>query len=222
MLADTEPEIRESFAVRLGTPQPVGMGRFPFVDSPRLDSSKSLVTRVDIEPNDFPAGIIEFSASSTVTVEEGETVTLTANRTMGAFGAVDVLWYTPLAENKDLSGDRKGAFSFADGDRTDTVTFVVEDDARPELDQNVEFYLSGDAATDGDGKQATVTIAGNDDANGRFGFSSSSIARIVDEPEENPLNLRLIVLRSFSRLEPVVINWGVVAIALGWVNCEHL
>lgn len=206
--ADEEPELVESFGVQLGTPQPKGASRFPFVDSPRIDTAKS-DARIDILPNDSPFGIVEFTADSTQNVVEGKSATLTANRTKGAFGTITVEWYTNLDADKDLSGNRKGNFTFEDGVRTASISFNAEDDARPELDQPIKFILKGDAASDDSRSEAVVTIEGNDLANGRFGFSSESISRVVAEPANGATAVRLIVLRSHSKLQKTAVDWEV-------------
>lgn len=206
--ADEEPELRESFGVLLGTPQPKGADRFPFVDSPRINTAKSK-GRIDISENDSPFGVIEFTEGSTQKVAEGKSVTITANRTAGAFGTTTVEWYTNLAADRDLSGDRAGNFTFIDGERSASLTFKVDDDARPELDQPVKFILRGDAAASGSSGAAVVTIDGNDLANGRFGFSSESISRVVSEPSKGATDVRLIILRSHSKLQKTAVEWEV-------------
>jgi hypothetical protein len=108
------------------------------------------------------AGIINFTESA-VSLNEGDSKTLTLTRTDGTDGDVTVLvsTVTGSADASDYTEiDRE--ITFANGEDSKTITLFTTNDAVNESLETFTVVISGDASVLGSATTATITIAASD------------------------------------------------------------
>ena len=148
--------------------------------SPRLLVGGEIVT-VQIQENDDSRGVIDVAfTSASVAEEPSAAVTLELVRTRGTFGTVGVNYIVRpgTASLDDVSRTTaSGSVQFADGQQRATFTVDIVNDALPELDEVfvVELESATDGAEIGNQNVIIVTILANDDINGVFFFSNTSL-----------------------------------------------
>ena len=147
-------------------------------NSPRLLLGGETAT-VQIQENDNSRGIVNFVLTSVaVTEEPGSSVVLELERTRGTFGDVGVNFVmragTASLEDVVLA---TGTVQFTTGQQRASLTIEIFNDAIPELDEEftVELVSPSDGLQLGDQISASVTILANDDINGVFSFSNTSL-----------------------------------------------
>ena len=126
-------------------------------------------------------GSVQFSASAYSVNENGGTLTITATRTGGSYGAASVNYAT--ANGSATAGadytSKSGSLNWSDGDAGNkTFTVSITDDAAFEGDETFTVSLSGaSGASLGSPSSATVSIIDNDTpARGTVQFSSATFS----------------------------------------------
>jgi hypothetical protein len=164
MIDDSIYEGNETFTASLSGSSGASLG------SP----SSATVTIVDNETP--PPGSMQLSSSTYSVNENGGTVTLTATRTGGSYGAASVNYGT--ANGTATAGadytTKSGTLNWADGDAASkTFTVTILDDAVYEGNETFAVNLSGaSGASLGSPASATVTIVDNETPSPSFGGSS--------------------------------------------------
>ena len=149
-------------------------------NSPRLLSGGGRAT-VQIQENDNTRGVVNFAVTSvSVSEEPGASAMLEVVRTRGTFGAVGINYIVRegTASLDDISrAAASGTVQLLSGQQRASFTIDIFNDALPELDEvfTVELESGSDGVQIGDQTLATVTILGNDDINGVFSFSNTSL-----------------------------------------------
>ena len=149
-------------------------------NSPRLLAGGGIVT-VQIQENDNSRGVIDVAfITASVAEEPNAAVMLEIVRTHGAFGTVGVNYIVRpgTASLDDVSrATASGTVQFIDGQQRATFMIDIVNDAVPELDEvfTVELESATDGAQIGNQNVITVTILANDDINGVFSFSNTSL-----------------------------------------------
>jgi hypothetical protein len=162
-----EPGANETFTVTLS-------------GAPELTSPT--VATVSIVDNDGP-GVIAFSAPTYSVSEGAGTVTITATRTGGSAGVIDVDYATAdgtAAAGSDYTA-ATGTLSWANGDTAaKTIVVIISNDSVPETDKTFTVGLSNyrlnsvvSADIVGSPASATVTIM-DDDGAGRVQFDPAT------------------------------------------------
>ena len=146
--------------------------------SPRTSPGQSLV-EVQISENDNSRGVVSFIDTVASTEEEiGGSVSLTLGRTGGAFGVVGVTFSVVgvSASGLDFSPN-SGTVFFEANENTTELVVNITNDSDPEFDEVFQVtLLEGEGgAVVGAPVVATVTILSNDDINGVFSFTDSSL-----------------------------------------------
>lgn len=181
-MQDNTPEVAESFlvnitSVRLASESDRGGS---VTNSPRLLVGGGIVT-VQIQENDNSRGVIEVAFTAVSVAEEpSAAVSLEVVRTRGAFGTVGVNYIVRpgTASLDDVSrATASGTVQLTGGQQRATFTIDIINDAIPELDEvfTVELESATDGAQIGNQNIITVTILANDDINGVFSFSNTSL-----------------------------------------------
>ena len=179
---DNVPEVAESFLVNITSVRLASEADRDgsMTDSPRLLAGGGLTT-VQIQENDNSRGVVDFAVTAVTISEEPNTaVTLELVRTRGAFGSVGVNYVVrpSSASLDDVSqGTASGVVQFTTGQQRATFMINIINDALPELDEEfvVELESASDGVQIGDQNVANVTILANDDINGVFSFSNTSL-----------------------------------------------
>ena len=149
-------------------------------DSPRLLDGGDIAT-VEIQENDNSRGVVNVAfTSATVSEEPGSAVSLELVRTRGVFGAVSVNYVVRAgtASLEDVSeATASGTVQFMSGQQRAMFEIDIFNDAIPELDEEftVELVSATDGVELGDSLTISVTILANDDINGVFFFSNTSL-----------------------------------------------
>lgn len=149
-------------------------------NSPRLLAGGGIVT-VQIQENDNSRGVIDVAFITVSVAEEpNAAVMLEIVRIRGAFGTVGVNYIVRpgTASLDDVSrATASGTVQFIDGQQRATFMIDIVNDAVPELDEvfTVELESATDGAQIGNQNVITVTILANDDINGVFSFSNTSL-----------------------------------------------
>lgn len=149
-------------------------------NSPRLLTGGGIVT-VQIQENDNSRGVIDVAfTTASVAEEPNAAVTLEIVRTHGAFGTVGVNYIVRpgTASLDDVSrATASGTVQFINGQQRARFMVDIINDAEPELDEvfTVELESATDGAQIGNQNVITVTILANDDINGVFSFSNTSL-----------------------------------------------
>jgi len=170
-----------------------------------IDSSRA-ASNITVLENDYPFGLIQFVTSPPspgdrippaismpeVSVDESDgAITVFVVRSQGNLGTVQVEYLT-LDGTARSSGVRPdyvssvGTLTFGPSDVVQTFSLTLLDDSTPELEKVFFVNLtnpSGNIGTPGlsIGSTLAINIQPSDDAYGRFGFRTDSVARVVEE-----------------------------------------
>ena len=179
---DNTPETDESFLVNITNVRLASEDdrEGSMSDSPRLLDGGEIAT-VQIQENDNSRGVVNVAfTSATVNEEPGSAVALELVRTRGVFGVVGVNYVVRAgtASLEDVSeATASGTVQFMSGEQRVTFEIEIINDAIPELDEEftVELVSATDGVELGDSLNINVTILANDDINGVFFFSNTSL-----------------------------------------------
>ncbi len=167
ILNDAVIEAGETFTVTLSSPSGATLGT-------------PATTTVTIL-SDTPLPTVQFGSASYAVAENGGTVTITATRTGGSVGAVNVSYAT--ANGTATAGSdytaRSGTLAWADGDTANkTLTVTILNDAAYEAGEMFTVTLSSPSgATLGTPATTTVTITNDDPLpTVQFGSATYSMA----------------------------------------------
>lgn len=159
VIDDSVFEANETINVALGAVFPAGTATI---------GSPSAVTITIVSDDNPPAGSVQFSSTSFSGGEASglRTVTVTATRSGGSFGAVSAP-YTVAGGTATAGSDytaSNGTLSWSDGDTANkSFTFTVLDDSTVESNETVGVSLgTPTGATLGSPNAATVTITSDD------------------------------------------------------------
>uniref|UniRef100_A0A1X7VF86 Staphylococcus aureus surface protein A n=3 Tax=Amphimedon queenslandica TaxID=400682 RepID=A0A1X7VF86_AMPQE len=176
IINDDIPELSEVFAIQLLSAY---LESDPSVSVPlNPNSTLALIT---INPNDNPSGMFQFTMNELTVSEDAGIIDIEVVRTGGLFGSVTVMFQT-VGDLNDFTLINM-SIVFADGVSSEVAKLNIINDNMPELDESFDvqiFSVSNEGLT-GDNNSLTVTISANDDPNGRFGFSPSSLSVSVEE-----------------------------------------
>lgn len=148
-------------------------------NSPRVDPAGQIL-EVVIRENDNNRGLLNFSTAS-VSAEEviGSQITLDIMRFRGTFGSVSVQYAIRdgSATSADYTVPSTRMVVFESGQERLNITISIINDQIPENDEMFDVVLMNPTggAEIGSPSSVTVTILGNDDINGVFSFSDSSL-----------------------------------------------
>jgi G-protein coupled receptor 98 len=149
-------------------------------NSPRLLAGGGIVT-IQIQENDNSRGVIDVAfTTASVAEEPNAAVSLEIVRTRGAFGTVAANYIVRpgTASLDDVSrATASGTVQLIGGQQRAMFMIDIVNDAIPELDEvfTVELESATDGAQIGNQNVITVTILANDDINGVFSFSNTSL-----------------------------------------------
>ncbi|KAG2466796.1 GPR98 protein, partial [Polypterus senegalus] len=208
IIEDNLPEEEESFRVQLKNPKGgAEIGPNGFVT-------------VIIPPNDNAYGVVAFAQNSlTRMVEELEQdnlVTLNVERLRGTFGRITVYW----AASGSLSDIRptSGVITFSEGQVFATLSITILADSLPELSETVTVNLTQvvtlgiqdplrGALIDAERFKAEITILPSDSPYGVIGWHTDSFFFTTQEPEGNPKNISLKIVREQGFVGDVIIYY---------------
>uniref|UniRef100_A0A8C4S4U8 Adhesion G-protein coupled receptor V1 n=1 Tax=Erpetoichthys calabaricus TaxID=27687 RepID=A0A8C4S4U8_ERPCA len=208
IIEDNLPEEEESFRVQLKNPKggaEIGLNGF---------------VTVIIPPNDNAYGVVAFAQNSlTRMVEELEQdnlVTLNVERLRGTFGRITVYW----AASGSLSDIRptSGVITFSEGQVFATLSLTILADSLPELSETVTVNLTQvvtlgiqdplrGALIDAERYKAEITILPSDSPYGVIGWHTDSFFFTTQEPEGNPKNISLKIVREQGFVGDVIIYY---------------
>ncbi|KAI6651569.1 hypothetical protein LOD99_5177 [Oopsacas minuta] len=174
----------------------------------RLSSLGDTQVMISIQASDYPHGLFNFPLGQrSVTVEEGNTFSLTINRQFGTTGDIRVNYSTsiptlnPATPDQDYTQIDTAYVDFTSGITTRMIDITVLHDTVPEADERFDVLLisaellsapqPGMAIPTIDSGAASIseiTISENDDARGIFSFTSTQFT--VPEPASNFLFVR--------------------------------
>ncbi|KAI8777860.1 G-protein coupled receptor 98, partial [Biomphalaria glabrata] len=175
--------------------------------------------KVVILANDNVAGVLSFDKSS-VLVNEGDVLQLRVKRTNPAHGTVTAQWIIQAKIGVTVStgfSQYTGILTFIPFETEKILNLTILADSTPKEDR--EYTLSiqnittdgvaptGWAAVDPQLGSVLITIAGNNDPNGVFQLSSSSLDLRV---QENVGTARLLVDRKFGSIGSVNLSYEVI------------
>lgn len=149
-------------------------------DSPRLLEGGEIAT-VQIGENDNSRGVVNVAFTSAIVNEEpSASITLELVRTRGTFGTVgvDYVVRAGTASLQDISeATASGTVQIMSGQERATFDIDIFNDAIPEPDEmfTVELVSASDGVQLGNVRTIEVTILANDDINGVFSFSNTSL-----------------------------------------------
>eukprot|EP00118_Oscarella_pearsei_P022727 m.265821 g.265821 ORF g.265821 m.265821 type:complete len:6112 (+) comp40493_c2_seq23:779-19114(+) len=218
---DDVPEIGEFFFVNLTSVSLMNFSSNATIPHPRI--GKNFFSQIEIQENDNFRGIFVFSVNrnddGTVHVDENAGIFLiTVERTSGTFGLVGCSWTvtqgTAVGSGVDFSLS-DGTLRWSPGDRFKTIPVQIVNDNIPEIGETFTVRLESptDGARLGDDAAVTVTIAKNDDANGRFLFDPKTSQVVPVSESENATDPRGVVTLTVLRLRglfgTVEMDWEV-------------
>uniref|UniRef100_A0A3Q3J0J5 Adhesion G-protein coupled receptor V1 n=1 Tax=Monopterus albus TaxID=43700 RepID=A0A3Q3J0J5_MONAL len=208
IIDDDIPEVQESFRVSLKNPKggaEIGFG--------------GQVT-VIVSANDNAHGVIGFSQNSlSMEVEELEQnyqISLSVERRRGTFGRLTVHWAASgsVADIYPTSG----VVPFSEGQSVAIISLTVIADGVPELKENVTVTLMDvttvglqdlrqAAVIDKQRAQALLTILPNGSPYGVFGWHLDSQFTLTQEPQRNPVNVTLSIVREQGSSGEVAVHY---------------
>lgn len=181
LFQDNVPEVNESFIVNITgvrrTNETDGQGSI--TDSPRISDARRIV-KVVIRENDNNRGLLNFdSASLTVAEMNGVLLDLEVVRSRGSSGSISVNYIVNegTATSADIDVAPTGTLTFEAGQRSAILTIPIVDDQIPEIDEEFEVMLVDvmGGGEIGQPSSVSINILNNDDVNGVFKFSDSSL-----------------------------------------------
>lgn len=147
-------------------------------DSPRVNQTGQIL-EVVVRENDNNRGLLNFTEDSVVVEETFDAqITLSVIRTRGNFGSISVEYaiIPGSATSADYSSSGE-LIVFGSAQEAANITIDITNDQIPERDETFEVVLRNamGGADIGMPSSVTVTILENDDVNGVFFFSDSSL-----------------------------------------------
>ena len=147
-------------------------------NSPRIRPDGE-TAEVQITENDNSRGTLSFvELAKSVSEDIGTTVSLSVVRTGGTFGIVGANYVVNegTAQLADFSPGF-GSVIIQPGETMGSVVINITNDAEPELDETFDVVLESGigGAQISSPDTATVTILRNDDVNGAFAFTNTSV-----------------------------------------------
>ncbi|KAF7200055.1 adhesion G-protein coupled receptor V1 isoform X2 [Nothobranchius furzeri] len=185
---DAEPEDNENLVISLVNT----------AGGSRILPSSDTVTIV-ILANDFVAGIVGFhSASRSVSVREGEKLSLLVLRTAPGLGNVTVDWAVQGPRVQQTFSQTSGTLFFTKGQLNNTIVLQLLDDATPENQDKYRVALSnmqtfgvgvtGRAILDNKSSEAFLTVDTSDMPYGLLTIAPSS-RRVTTEERNQIINI---------------------------------
>lgn len=179
-LQDNTAELTESFLVNITSVRLVDEAdrQGSMTDSPRIRQDGGIL-EVQITENDNSRGVLSFVESAiSVSEDIGSTVTLPLTRTGGTFDTVGANFV--INDGTTLPSDyspSSGSVMFQSGESAANIVITIINDPEPEFDETFDVVLvsSIGGAQIGSPSTATVTILRNDDINGAFAFTNTSV-----------------------------------------------
>lgn len=236
IIDDTIPELAEAFGINLDSvelAEDINGGRnfvFPG-DSSLIDLLPSLGSNTELEisilANDDPNGVFSF-ISPLHQVTEGETATISIQRTAGALEAVviNLMFEDGSATvNSDYLQPTVNQIVFGAGQASTDILITILEDVDPELSEDFSVSLSlgtpSAGARLGNTVTTTVVIDVSDSPYGEVGFSNQAVAGIVvanPVTEQGPVPISLTVVRELGTTGTTDVSDNTDVTALAVIN----
>ncbi|KAK9974393.1 hypothetical protein ABG768_022494 [Culter alburnus] len=204
---DMEPEDNETLQIGLVSTE----------GGSRILPSSDTVT-ILILANDNAAGVVGFhTASRSVIVREGDSLSLLVERTAPAIGNVTVEWRIEGPRVSMTFADTSGTLFFSEGMLNNTIVIKLLEDTTPEEREEYRVILSniqtkgvtktGMAALSAQGREAVVSVEASDEPFGLLSIAPSSLKITTDEKDTT---IRIYINREFGASGAVNISYETV------------
>ncbi|XP_065175877.1 adhesion G-protein coupled receptor V1-like [Sycon ciliatum] len=210
---DLIPEPDESFQVVLSSP----------TGGASVAASPNNSVTVVIADNDLAAGRVALAASSqSAIVSEGESFSLSVERSVASFGTVRVFWELTSMELNPAQefNMTSGYVVFAPGQLVASIPNSVRVDTTPEVAAPATLTLrnistsgvssvpavGGAAELDSTMTTAVITLRASNMPHGQVAFAGSSLKRTVNEGSAE-INVTFTIVREFGSIDDIIVTY---------------